>query len=215
MDDPPKLREPLTSLALYHLFKWSIIAPVFHSYFRGKIYGVQKVPQSGPLIIVSNHGSYFDPPILATSVLRPVAFMAKEELFKIPLFKVAIELYGAYPVKRDSADLSAIRAAIKASKNGWAIGIFLEGTRTSDGRIHDPKLGAAAIAAKIQAPLLPVSLWGTEKILDKDSALPKSVPITIRIGEPIAPPNSSKKAELLAITEKCTEIINSMHEMGR
>lgn len=119
-----KSREPLSSLFLYNLAKWSIISPALHIYFRGRIYGAEKVPSKGPLIIVSNHASYFDPPILSSAVGRPVAYMAKEELFQIPLLKPLIELYGAYPIKRGSGDLSAFRAARKALAHGWAVGIF-------------------------------------------------------------------------------------------
>ena len=208
-----KNREPLVSLALYHLLKWSVVSPLLHTYFRGKIYGAEKVPQSGGLILVSNHASYFDPPIISNSVGRPVAFMAKEELFKVPVFKQGIELYGAYPVKRSKSDRAALRSAIKAVEDGWIAAVFLQGTRTEDGRIDNPKLGAAWIAAKAQVPLLPVSLWGTEKIMR--SGFPQPVPITIRIGDAIAPPEATKKEVLQAKSDRCAEVINSLHDLGR
>lgn len=208
-------REPLISLLLYHAFKWSVVSPMLHVYFRGRIYGAENVPQKGPLVVVSNHASDFDPPLLSCCIGRPVAYMAKEELFHIPVFNRAIELYGAYPVKRGSADRSAIRAAIKYLEAGWAAGVFLQGTRTPDGKITEPKLGAAWIAAKTNAPLLPVSLWGTERIIEKGAAIPRSVPVTVRIGEVIAPPTSTDKQELLAVTEQCANAIASLHELGR
>ncbi|MDJ0532864.1 MAG: lysophospholipid acyltransferase family protein [Xenococcaceae cyanobacterium MO_207.B15] len=207
-------REAVANLVLYHLCKWSIISPLLHTYFRGRIYGAEKVPTSGGAIAVSNHASYFDPPILSSCIGRPVAFMAKEELFKVPLLKNAIKLYGAYPVNRSSSDRSAIRSAIKALEAGWITGIFLQGTRTPDGRITQPKLGAALIAAKTQVPLIPVSLWGTEKILS-NSLFPRPIPLTIRIGDAIAPPQSTNKDELTAITQKCAETINTMLDLGR
>ena len=83
-------RESATSLLLYRLLKWSVVNPLFRGYFRGKIYKAESVPLSGPLVVVSNHASNFDPPILSNCVGRPVAFMAKEELFKIPILKQAI-----------------------------------------------------------------------------------------------------------------------------
>ncbi|TAG88822.1 MAG: 1-acyl-sn-glycerol-3-phosphate acyltransferase [Oscillatoriales cyanobacterium] len=210
-----KNREPVESLILYYLFKWSIVSPMLHLYFRGRIYGAENVPTSGPVVIVSNHASDFDPPILSSSMRRPVAFMAKEELFKVPILKQAITLYGAYPVKRESADRSAIRSAIQSLENGWATGVFLQGTRTADGRITDPKLGAALIAAKAKAPLLPVSLWGTHAIASKDSGLPRSVPLTVRIGNLIEAPSSSDRSELEALTQRCAQEINAMHDLGR
>ena len=77
-----KSREPVESLLLYYLFKWSIVSPMLHFYFRGRIYGAENVPTEGPLVVVSNHASDFDPPILSNCMRRPVAFMAKEEYLK-------------------------------------------------------------------------------------------------------------------------------------
>ena len=212
---PNQNREPAVNLALYHLFKWSVVAPMLYTYFRGRVYGQENVPQEGALVVVSNHASYFDPPLLSCCMNRPVAFMAKEELFEVPVLKQGIKLYGAYPVKRQSADRSAIRAAMAMLKEGWAAGLFLQGTRTDDAKITSPKLGAAMIAAKAKAPILPVSLWGTQNILTSGSSVPKPVPVTVRIGEVIPAPTSTKKEELQGITEKCTEVINSLHSLGR
>jgi 1-acyl-sn-glycerol-3-phosphate acyltransferase len=200
---------------LYHAFKWSVVAPMLNVYFRGRIYGVENVPQEGRLVVVSNHASDFDPVILSSCVGRPVAYMAKEELFRVPILKQGIQLYGAYPVKRGSADRSAIRAALACLDAGWAAGIFLQGTRTPDARITEPKLGAALIAAKAKAPLLPVSLWGTEGIIRKGSAMPRPVALTVRIGEVIDAPSSTDRLELEAVTQKCAEVINGMHDLGR
>ncbi|WP_392531672.1 lysophospholipid acyltransferase family protein [Nostoc sp. C117] len=208
-------REPFISLALYHTLKWSVVSPMFHTYFRGQIYGAENVPQSGPLVVVSNHASYFDPPIVSNCVRRPVAYMAKEELFDIPILAQVIKLYGAYPVSRGNADRNAIRSALEYLNHGWAVGVFLEGTRTPDGRITDPKRGALLLAAKAKAPILPVSLLGTEGILQKGSKIPRSVPVTIRIGNLIDPPNSTNKQELEMLTQKCATVINEMHELGQ
>ena len=208
-----KNREPFSSLVVYRLIKWSIVSPIFNTYFRGRIYGAEKVPQSGSYIIVSNHASNLDPPFLGIAVSRPIAFMAKEELFQIPALKTLITLCGAYPVKRDVSDITAIKSAINFINRGWLAGVFLEGTRTTDGKIEDPKLGAALIAAKTQTPLIPVSISGTEKAnTNSKFVLPK--PVTIRFGDAIDPPKSRKKAELQAVTQHCTRVINQMHEQS-
>jgi 1-acyl-sn-glycerol-3-phosphate acyltransferase len=208
-------REPRVSLALYHLFKWAVVSPMLHTYLQGRIYGVEQVPQKGGLIVVANHASDFDPPIVSNCVGRPVSYMAKEELFQVPGLSQAIRLYGAYPVKRGSADRSAIRAALHQLENGWAVGIFLQGTRTADARISDPKLGAALIAAKAQVPLLPVSLWGTQAIFTPGSRLPQPVPVTVRMGELIAPPSSTNRIELEKVTQQCAIAIHVLHDLGR
>ncbi|CAN1208739.1 lysophospholipid acyltransferase family protein [Tumidithrix helvetica PCC 7403] len=208
-------REPKISLALYHLFKWSVVSPALHICFGARIYGAECVPQKGPLIVVSNHASDFDPLIVSNCVGRPVAYMAKEELFQIPVLKTAIKLYGAYPVKRGSGDRAAIRAALESLENGWATGVFLQGTRTPDGRITDPKLGAALIAAKTQTSLLPISVWGTEKILPKGAKFPRLHAVTIRMGGLIPPPASGDRADLEATTKRCADTINALHAQGR
>ena len=208
-------REPLISLGLYHLFKWSVVSPALHLYFQGRIYGAEQVPQQGPLVVVSNHASDFDPPLLSNCMRRPVAFMAKEELFQVPVLATLIRWYGAYPVKRGAGDRTAIRAALASLAAGWATGVFLQGTRTQDGRITEPKLGAALIASKAQAPLIPVSLWGTEQIRIQDKRLPQPTPVTIRIGQPIPPPESGDRAALDAVTQRCAEVINALHDLGR
>ena len=207
-------REPFSSLVLYRFTKWSIINPILYSYFRMRVYGAEKIPQSGSYIVVCNHASNLDPPILGVAVNRPISFMAKEELFKVPLFKKILLTYGSYPVKRDASDLAAIKSAIKYLNQGWLAGIFLEGTRTDNGQITDPKLGAALIAAKTQAPLIPASIWGTDKVSAQNHRLLPN-PITVRFGDSIAPPKSKKKADLQELTAHCAQIINQMHSLGR
>ncbi len=208
-------REPKVSQLLYHLFKWSIVSPALHVCFRGKIYDADRVPQKGAVVIVSNHASDFDPLIVANCANRPVAFMAKEELFQVPVLKQAITLYGAYPVKRGASDRQALRSALAALDKGWATGIFLQGTRTVDGKITEPKLGAALIAAKSQVPLLPISIWGTNLILPKGAKLPRLHPVTIRVGELIDPPKSSDRQTLEQLSNFCAERINALHALGR
>ncbi len=187
--------------------------PVLHSYLRGRVYGAEKIPRDGSFILVCNHASNLDPPLISVSARRPISFMAKEELFRVPGLKQLIEGCGAYPVRRDSSDRAALKAAIKYLKEGWAAGIFLQGTRTESGKVTDPKLGAALIAAKTKSPLIPVSIWGTEKSQTDTGILP--APITIRFGDLIPYPQSTKKAELQAVTEQCAAIINQMHDLGR
>lgn len=200
---------------LYSLFKGSIISPMLRGYFRRRIYGAENVPPKGPLVVVCNHASYFDPPIVSSCVRRPVAYMAKEELFRVPALGPAIRLYGAYPVRRGVFDRLAMQSARGRLEQGWAVGIFLQGTRTPDGRIDAPKLGAVTIAAKTQSPLLPVSLWGTEKILRQGSPFPHPVPLTVRIGEVVAPPASTAREDMQELTAHLAATINALHALGR
>ena len=208
-------REPFISLLLYHAFKDPIVNPLFYLYFRGRIEGLENIPRSGGFVVASNHGSNFDPPLLSAAVQRPVAYMAKEELFAVPILKQAIELYGAYPVKRGAVDRNTIKAALAYLEQGWGVGIFLSGTRTPDGKVIDAKPGAALIAAKAQVPILPVCLWGNHLIEEQGKKLPRSTPITVRIGELIPTPTSTKRGELDRVTDECAIAINQLHDLGR
>ena len=208
-------REPFVNLVFYHAFKQPFINPFFYLYLQGKVEGREHIPKTGGFVVVSNHGSNFDPPLLSAAVLRPVAYMAKEELFEVPVLKNAIKLYGAYPVKRGAVDRTTIRTALAYLEDGWGAGIFLSGTRTPDGKVIDPQPGAALIAAKAQVPLLPVSMWGTHLIEQQGKKYPQSTPVTIRIGELILPPTSTKRSELDRVTDICTAKINAMHDLGR
>lgn len=208
-------REPFINLIFYHAFKQTLINPFFHFYLQGKVIGTEHIPKTGGFVVVSNHGSNFDPPLLSAAILRPVAYMAKEELFEVPGLKQAIKLYGAYPVKRGAVDRATIKSALAYIDDGWGAGIFLSGTRMPDGRVADPKPGAALIAAKAQVPLLPVCLWGTHLIEREGQKFPQATPVTIRIGELIDPPTSTKRSELDRVTEICTTKINELHDLGR
>ncbi len=202
-----------TNSTVYHLAKFFVVRPIFHLYFRGRVIAIEKVPRKGKLIIVSNHASVFDPPILACAIPRAVSFMAKKELFDSPTFGSLITSLGAYPVNREGGDRTAIRQAIGRIEEGWATCIFIEGTRTEDGKVSEPKLGAALIAAKTQAPLIPICLCGTEKILVPNKKFPQPVPLILKVGDLISPPQSTKKEELESVTQKCADAINALHDL--
>ncbi|MEN9214909.1 MAG: lysophospholipid acyltransferase family protein [Gloeomargarita sp. DG02_4_bins_56] len=208
-------REPWPSLVLYHLFKWPVVAPTFWWYLRGRVEGFAHVPRRGAFVAVCNHASDFDPPLVSCALGRPVAYMAKEELFRVPVFATLIRWYGAFPVRRGASDRQAIQAALSALAQGWATGVFLSGTRTADGRVTAPKLGAALIAAKAQVPLLPVMLWGTQQIRPRGCRWPRSTPVTVRIAPPLPPPPDSHRATLEAVTWECCRILNQLHDLGR
>lgn len=195
----------------YRLLKWLVVNPIFRLGFWGRVSRSTAIPINEPFIVVCNHASHLDPPLVANAVCRPVAFMAKAELFQIPVLNQLIRLYGAYPVKRGGADRKALQATEKALLQGWAVGIFLNGTRTLDARIHDPHLGAALISARTQIPLLPVALQGTQMAWPKGHRWPHFfTPLRIAIGEPIPPPASREREDLLATTNTCVDAIHAL-----
>ena len=182
--------------------------------WRFRAVGVRGVPLEGPLIVACNHVSYFDPPALGVAMPRPVTYMAKEELFRIPLLGPVIRWLGAFPVDRKRGDVAAIKAAIRILETGAALGIFPEGTRSPDGRLHRGKTGVARMALASGAPVVPVGITGTDRALPRGSKLPRPHPVHIAFGPPITsvvPENEAKDpARIRALTDQVMAAIRAL-----
>jgi len=147
------------NFALYDLAKFTInIAG--KALWRTRAYGTGNVPADGPLIVACNHRSYLDPPMLGTYCPRRLAYMAKAELFTIPVLGAAIRAVGAYPVDREGSSTAAIKRSLEVLRAGGAIGIFPEGTRNLDGTVQAHE-GVALLASLSKAPVVPAALVGT------------------------------------------------------
>ena len=147
--EPPALiRTPRPSLT-YRLISYLLVFPIYRLLYRGRTAGNTNVPHEGALVVVANHGSHLDPPLLGHALGRPVAFMAKAELFRVPILGPIIRACGAYPVARGASDREAIRTATDRLLQGWATGVFIDGTRQSNGRVNNPQAGAALLAARV------------------------------------------------------------------
>ena len=160
--------------------------------------------------MVSNHGSLLDPPLLGHAVGRNISFMAKSELFSIPLLGFIIKACGAYPVRRGIADKNTIKTASKKLNNNNCIGIFIDGTRQKNGRVNKPKQGAALLAFKNQKLLLPVAIVNSNKLIKFKYCIPIFSKIVIKVGKPLLPPQSSSRDDLSSVTINLQENINNL-----
>ena len=197
---------------IYQLVSQVIIFPIYKLLFRGILIGRENIPKKGSFILVSNHGSLLDPPLLGHAVGRNISFMAKSELFRIPLLGYVIKACGAYPVKRGIADKTSIKIACEKLSNNNSIGIFIDGTRQKNGRVNKPKQGAALLAFKNQKLLLPVAIINSHRLVRYKFFLPFFTKIVIKVGKPINPPKVSSKEELVMVTTYLQESINNMIE---
>lgn len=138
---------------------------VFKIYFffanRITLEGTENIPEKGGLVLCSNHIHWLDPILIGICVKRKIYFMAKAELFKNKFFAFIIRNINAFPVKRGTADISAIKRSLSIIKNGDILGIFPEGTRSKNGKLLPAEPGASVIALKTKAPIIPVRVQGS------------------------------------------------------
>ena len=160
-----------------------VIRPAVHAacraYFRLQLRGTPNIPREGPLLIVPNHQTFADPPLVTIPVRRPVYYMAWSRLFDIPVFSKLIRLLRAFPVDIESRDSRATREALRLLKAGAALMIFPEGERTRDGGVQPFKPGAFRLAVSLEVPVLPVTIAGGDRAWPPGKVLPRPRRITI------------------------------------
>jgi 1-acyl-sn-glycerol-3-phosphate acyltransferase len=147
-------RKPGEMTRRYRLFRRAMTL-LCRLLFGYRVHGKEKVPSDGPLIVASNHSQYADPVLVCVAVPRRLQWMAKKQLFVFP-FRKFFEFIGSFPVDREGGGRSAIRAALAFLAEGWALGIFPEGTHRSAGAFRGAKSGVVVLALRSGARVLPV-----------------------------------------------------------
>lgn len=170
---------------------------------RFRAVGREHVPREGAVIIASNHRHYLDPIFMGLAMPRPVAYMAKAELFDIPILGILSRGLYAFPVHRGAGDRAALRAAASTLKDGGALGMFPEGTRQVGPALGEPQAGTAMLSLMTGAPIVPAALLGTD-ISRRDHPEHRPFPrVEVRFGEPIHPDTATRdrRQEMARLTE--------------
>jgi 1-acyl-sn-glycerol-3-phosphate acyltransferase len=126
-----------------------------------RVEGAEHVPREGPLLIASNHISFWDPPVVGSAVPRETYFLAKEELFGNPAFRWVIRSFNAIPIRRGVGDLRGVARALDVLRRGGALIMFPEGGRMRDGELHPARPGLGMMAVHADAPIVPCYVAGT------------------------------------------------------
>jgi 1-acyl-sn-glycerol-3-phosphate acyltransferase len=192
-------------LNVYAFAKW-LVTLLLRTFWHFQVEGAEHVPPDGPLIVACNHRSYFDPPALGCALPRPVAYMAKIELFRIPVLGAIITWLNAFSVDRSRGDVAAIKKAVEQLRQGKAVGIFPEGTRNLTGEVK-AQVGVALLASLSKAPVLPAYISGT-------AHAKRLAPIRVAFGEPVLLTSGGKatREDLAKWTDEVMARIDALRE---
>jgi 1-acyl-sn-glycerol-3-phosphate acyltransferase len=158
--------------------------------------GVEVVTRGGanvawdePIIVMANHQSYLDIPVLYAALPEPFGMLAKQELFRLPIFSAAMRNMRCIPIDRDNVrqSLASLRKAAEQIRGGNSIVVFPEGTRSADGSLQDLKTGPFYLAEMARVPIVPVGIRGTRHALPKSRVLVRPARVEVNVGDPIVP----------------------------
>lgn len=159
---------------------------VFGLWLRFRAIGLEQIPSSGAGLVVANHLSFLDPLLIGLPLTRPVSFVARDSLFKIPVIGWILRNTYVMPINRESASSAVIRQTVERLNAGFLCGIFPEGTRSRDGQVGKFKPGFIALVRRSEVPIYPAALAGTGRAFGRGSWFLKPVPVCAAFRPPIS-----------------------------
>lgn len=205
---------------LYWLIKFVFVGPFLHTFYRPWIVGGDNIPESGPVILASNHLSFIDSIFLPFVFDRHIVFLAKSEYFTGRGFKGALSRFffsgvGQVPIDRSGGKASeaALEAGLGVLAQGKQLGIYPEGTRSPDGRLYRGRTGIARMLLESGVPVLPVAVIDTDKVLPEGSVVPRLHKVGVVIGEPLDFSRFAGMASDRFVLRSVTDEI--MHELAK
>ena len=172
-------------MSFTYYFWYTVSKTIARLFFSFRVLYPERMVEDGPLILASNHQSYFDPPLVGFCSRRGVYYRARKTLLQIPLLGKLLPHINVILVDRDGNDMSALKSVIRTVKSGNAVVLFPEGTRSIDGNLQPAKAGIGLVIAKTRAPVQPVRIFGSYEAFPKGSDKISLAPITVVLGETI------------------------------
>jgi len=185
-------------------------------YNRAEVYGAEHMPRTGPFIAVVNHQSHMDAIASALCVRRRVHVMVKDSLFKIPIVGQWMRLVYMFPVRRGALDRKAFERALEVLRRGDVLFIAPEGTRRRrwDEPPPKPRTGFVRMAQAVGCPVVPVAIWGTQRVLPPHSFFPRPCKIRVKVGEPILlPPLGPGDQRREALERQAEFVMSKVYEL--
>jgi 1-acyl-sn-glycerol-3-phosphate acyltransferase len=172
----------------YWVLKNLLLGPLLRLIYRPRARGIENIPRTGGFILAANHLSFVDSLFMPLACPRPVVFLGKADYFESWRTRWFFRAVSVIPVRRQggAAGEAAILAGIEALKEGRAVGIYPEGTRSPDGRLYRGKTGVARMALEARVPVIPVSIRGTREVMPLDAKVPRmSGKVVVEFGKPL------------------------------
>ncbi len=187
-------------------FAATLLAVLSWLLFRPRVRGASNIPTSGPVLIAPIHRSNVDFVFTLFISPRKVFFMAKQELFGVPLLGTILRHVGAFPVTRGTADRESLHLAEEVLRRGQALILFPEGTRRDGRRVDALRDGAMFVAARTGAYVVPVGIAGSDRAMPAGAKLPRFARVRVVVGSPIEPPASAGRIPRSQISAKTEEL---------
>lgn len=188
---------------MFYWFIKGMFWPLGTVYFRLRRRGLRNLPGRGAVILVANHSSFLDPPALGSACPRKVHFLIMRAMYEDPRFRWFYAGMEAIPVSAERQDAMALRRALRALQDGGVVGIFPEGGRQADGRLGEARSGAALLAARSGATVVPVGIRGAFEAFPPGGLFPWPKRIEVEFGEPLRWNEGAPERDSLAAFSKC------------
>jgi 1-acyl-sn-glycerol-3-phosphate acyltransferase len=182
MPDAVLLPDPYARNAHWRTFQF-VMQNVFCFWLGYRARGLEHLPDGGALLLI-NHQSFLDPLLVGLPLTRPVSYLARDNLFRVPFVGWVLRNTYVMPINREAASTASLREAIRRLDHGFYVGIFPEGTRTRDGHVGELKPGFLALLRRTDVPVIPVGVAGAFEAFPKGSPLPLPGRIRVVFGEP-------------------------------
>lgn len=212
--------EPDARMAIGYRIARTAFVAIVGMWFRPVVVGRDRVPEEGPVILAPVHRSFADFAFTAFLTGRKLFFMAKDDLWKLGLLGRLLVVLGVFPVHREGADREAMRRAARVLERGQVLVVFPEGSRKEGAAVGPLHEGAAFLAARTGAPIVPVGIAGSDVAMPKGRRVPVPVRIDVVVGEPVAPPPRSAagrvpRSTVHATTEALRAAIQAAYDEAR
>ena len=169
----------------FYYFSWCGFRLIFAVYFRRRKFNHELVPLTGPVILASNHASFLDPFLVGSSVPREINYLARDDLFTVPVLGWVLRRWHSVPVNREGGGAKGLKAILDRLLDGGAIILFPEGTRTRDGKLQPARSGLGLTVIKSTAPVVPVRVFGTFEAFNRFMRFPRPRRVTVKFGVPM------------------------------